>query len=243
MGYCFGCSSLARRRGKDKEKQIWEKQVGKTVWTNRRSPFSANRIEMTGRREVTLYRVLSQRFLTAVLGSLVLLLFIAPMSAPRQHGAIAAETEGTGLGASGLPVPRFVSLKPARVNLRIGPGRDYPVSWLFMKSGLPVEIIQEYDNWRRIRDADGTEGWVYQSLLSGKRTAITAPWLKNKPGSLITMRRDASETSGVAAEVEPGVIGTVRECNGQWCRVDMNGVGGWFRQSDLWGVYPDEVFD
>ncbi len=190
-----------------------------------------------------MYRVLSQRFMMATLGFLAFFLFLAPLGASQNHGAQAAEPAGTSVGASGLPVPRFVSLKPARVNLRVGPGRDYAVSWLFMKAGLPVEIIQEYDNWRRIRDADGTEGWVYQSLLSGKRTAITAPWLKNNQGSMINMRRDASETSRLAAEIEPGVVGTVRECTGQWCRLDMGGVRGWIKQSDLWGVYPGEVFD
>ncbi|MBC2884064.1 SH3 domain-containing protein [Ochrobactrum sp. CM-21-5] len=190
-----------------------------------------------------MYRVLSQRFLIALLGSLAVLLILAPLGAPHKHNANAAAPAGTTMGASGLPVPRFVSLKPARVNLRIGPGRDYAVSWLFMKAGLPVEIIQEYDNWRRIRDADGTEGWVYQSLLSGKRMAITAPWLKNDEGAMITMRREASDTAGAAAKIEPGVIGTVRECNGQWCRIDMSGVRGWIKQSELWGVYPGEVFD
>lgn len=180
-----------------------------------------------------------KRFFMAFAACLGLLFTAAPISA---H---AAETEATGTatGASGLPVPRFVSLKPARVNLRIGPGRDYPVSWLFMKAGLPVEIIQEYDNWRRIRDADGTEGWVYQSLLSGKRTAITAPWLKNDKGKMITMRRDANDTAAVAADIEPGVVGTVRQCTGQWCRMDVSGVRGWIKQSELWGVYPGEAFD
>lgn len=190
-----------------------------------------------------MYRVLSQRFFIAALCSIALLLVIAPLGAPKLHATNATAPAGTTLGASGLPVPRFVSLKPARVNLRIGPGRDYAVSWLFMKAGLPVEIIQEYDNWRRIRDADGTEGWVYQSLLSGKRTAVTAPWLKNDAGSMIIMRRDPVETASVAAEIEPNVIGTVRECNGQWCQMDVQGTRGWIRQSDLWGVYPDEVFD
>lgn len=191
----------------------------------------------------SLYRVLSQRFLMAVFGFLAFFLLLAPLGASGQHTARAAAPAGTTIGTSGLPVPRFVSLKPARVNLRIGPGRDYAVSWLFMKAGLPVEIIQEYDNWRRIRDADGTEGWVYQSLLSGKRTAITAPWLKDNQGAMINMRRDASDTAGLAAEVEPGVVGTVRECNGQWCRMDMGGARGWIKQSELWGVYPGEVFD
>ncbi|CUW49693.1 hypothetical protein B3286c1_0863 [Brucella vulpis] len=190
-----------------------------------------------------MYRVLSQRFMIAIFGSLAFLLFLVPLGAPQIHTTHAAAPAGTTIGASGRPVPRFASLKPARVNLRVGPGRDYAVSWLFMKAGLPVEIVQEYDNWRRIRDADGTEGWVYQSLLSGKRTAITAPWLKNDKGTMITMRREAAETAGVNAEVEPGVVGTVRECTGQWCRLDMSGVRGWIKQSELWGVYPGEVFD
>ena len=195
-------------------------------------------------------RVLPQRFLAESMSVKRLLMAFAACLAllfvAMPTSANAAESEGangTATGASGLPVPRFVSLKPARVNLRIGPGRDYPVSWLFMKSGLPVEIIQEYDNWRRIRDADGTEGWVYQSLLSGKRTAITAPWLKNDKSKMITMRRDANDTAAVAADIEPGVVGTVRQCTGQWCRMDVSGVRGWIRQSDLWGVYPGEVFD
>src|SRR5690606_10249241 len=76
------------------------------------------------------------------------------------------------VGASGLPLPRFVSLKSGKVNLRIGPGLNYPVEWLYLRAGVPMEIIQEYDNWRRVRDAEGAEGWINQSLLSGRRTAI-----------------------------------------------------------------------
>ena len=79
---------------------------------------------------------------------------------------------------SGLPVPRFVSLKTDRVNVRGGPSREHDVTWVFTKPGLPVEIVAEFENWRRIRDVDGQEGWVYHSLLSGKRTALIAPWSK-----------------------------------------------------------------
>lgn len=147
------------------------------------------------------------------------------------------------LGASGLPVPRFVSLKPARVNIRVGPGRDYAVSWLYTKSGLPVEIIQEYENWRRIRDVDGTEGWVYQSLLAGKRTAIIAPWERGKTDTLIDLYATDSDTSRVVARAEAGVIGNVRECTGQWCQLETQGTRGWIRQGKIWGVYPDEIFD
>ena len=86
------------------------------------------------------------------------------------------QAQAAAKGPSGLPLPRFVSLKAKRVNLRVGPGQNYAVAWLYTKAGVPMEVIQEYDNWRRVRDAEGTEGWVYQSLLSGERTAVTAPW-------------------------------------------------------------------
>lgn len=147
------------------------------------------------------------------------------------------------LGASGLPIPRFASLKPARVNTRVGPSRDYGIAWLYTKSGLPVEIIQEYDNWRRIRDADGTEGWVYQSLLAGKRTAIIAPWDRDKTGTLIDIYASANQDARVVARLEPGVISSIRECTGQWCQLDVGGIRGWINQTRIWGAYPDEVFD
>lgn len=167
-----------------------------------------------------------------------------PEEEPSGEQALPNSTSSSAhLGPSGLPIPRFVSLKPTRVNTRVGPSRDYAISWLYTKSGLPVEIIQEYDNWRRIRDADGTEGWVYQSLLAGKRTAIIAPWEQNKTGVLIDLYASASDTARVLARVEPGVISSIRECTGQWCQLDIKGTRGWIRQAQIWGAYPDEVFD
>ncbi|MGO4568185.1 SH3 domain-containing protein [Rhizobium sp. 2YAF20] len=148
-------------------------------------------------------------------------------------------------GASGLPLPRFVTLKSKRVNLRIGPSSDYAVSWLYTREGLPVEIIQEYDNWRQVRDAEGTEGWVNQSLLSGQRSAIAAPWMKNKAASkaiYVNMRREPLPSSAVIAKLEPGVILHVRECNGTWCRATTDGSDGWVAQSEIWGAYPGEAF-
>jgi SH3-like domain-containing protein len=143
------------------------------------------------------------------------------------------------IGPSGLPLPRFVSLKPDRVNLRVGPGRDYAVSWLYLKPGLPVEVVQEFDHWRRVRDADGTEGWVYQSLLSGRRTVIAAPWQRGH-AAFMNLRGSPDETSSVVAHVEPGAIGTVRDCTGTWCKIEFPGVTGWLVQTDLWGAYPGE---
>lgn len=167
------------------------------------------------------------------------LVLALPLGVPARSQAQAAAQ----VGPSGLPLPRFVSLKPGRVNLRVGPGRDYAVTWLFLKSGLPVEIVQEFDNWRRIRDSEGTEGWVYQSLLSGKRTALTAPWQRDKEGTMLNVYRSADEQSSVVAKVQPGVLGTLKACNGSFCRVIFNGASGWIRQPDIWGAYPDEKFD
>ncbi|MGV8937967.1 MAG: SH3 domain-containing protein [Allorhizobium sp.] len=154
-----------------------------------------------------------------------------------------AEAQTPSKGQSGLPLPRFVSLKAKRVNLRIGPSTDYSVSWLYLKSGLPVEIVQEYDNWRRIRDADGTEGWVSQTLLSGERTAVAAPWMRDKAGDVfVNMRRDSQPTAAIVAKLEPGVVIRLNECNGNWCRAEADGMKGWVAQSEIWGAYPGEAF-
>jgi SH3-like domain-containing protein len=139
---------------------------------------------------------------------------------------------------SGLPVPRFVSLKSDRVNVRGGPAKDHEVAWVFTRSGLPVEITAEYENWRRIRDWEGSEGWVYHSLLSGRRTALIAgPKGGNEP---IPIHESADAKSRVTARLETGVLGGVKRCSGTWCRVIGDGFDGWIEQERLWGVYPNE---
>jgi SH3-like domain-containing protein len=146
-------------------------------------------------------------------------------------------------GPSGLPLPRFVSLKAKSVNLRIGPSLDYAVAFRYLKPGVPVEIIQEYDNWRRIRDADGTEGWVNQALLSGDRTALAAPWMRGKGEEVfVNLRRDPQSTAPIIARMEPGVMLHIGECNGEWCHAETQGVEGWIAQGEIWGAYPGEAF-
>ena len=145
-------------------------------------------------------------------------------------------------GASGLPLPRFVSLKARRVNLRIGPSRDYAVNWLYTRSGIPMEIIQEYDHWRRVRDLDGTEGWIHKSLLTGDRTAATAPWKRGISDVFVMMRAKPQKNSRLVAKLEPGVILRIDECNGKWCQGEINGIEGWLAQDEIWGAYPGEAF-
>jgi SH3-like domain-containing protein len=153
----------------------------------------------------------------------------------------AAFAQATSVGPSGLPLPRFVSLKSGKVNLRIGPGLNYPVDWMYTKAGTPMEIIQEYDNWRRVRDADGAEGWVNQSLLSGRRTAMAAPWQRGKEAEIL-LRTDPDTTSRIVARLQPGVVGTIRGCNGQWCEMEFSGHRGWLSQTQIWGAYPGENY-
>lgn len=139
---------------------------------------------------------------------------------------------------SGLPIPRFVSLKASRVNVRIGPGEDYKIAWVFTRPGLPIEVIQEFDTWRRIRDSDGTVGWVFQSLLSGKRTAVVAPWSSTEPRPI---RASSTPGAAITAYLEPGVMAEIERCAGGWCRLSGDSFDGWISQDQLWGVYPGET--
>ena len=151
--------------------------------------------------------------------------------------------------ATGLPLPRYASLKTDRVNLREGPSKDHRTLWVFQRAGLPIEIVAEFETWRRIRDSEGTEGWVLHSLLSGRRTAVVIPPSGERADSAkatVPLTARADEQSAEQARLQPGVIGSVKGCTGSWCRLvvplpDKRGdVDGYIRQSRLWGVYPDE---
>jgi SH3-like domain-containing protein len=137
---------------------------------------------------------------------------------------------------SSLPVPRFVSLRSDDVNLRTGPGVRYPVDWVFQRKTLPVEVLAEVDTWRKIRTPDGTEGWVHQSMLTGRRTAVVV-------GDVRTLRARNDPNAAVVARLEPGVIGSLLECRDAWCRLEVAGQKGWMPRDELWGVLPTENFD
>ncbi len=144
----------------------------------------------------------------------------------------------TATGAStGLPVPRFVALKSDEVNVRTGPGTRYPILWVYRRDGLPVEIIEEFDLWRKIRDMDGTSGWVHKSMLEGSRRAF----VRGKEAQ--TIRANPEKNARPIIKAEPMVIADVMECEVAWCRVQVSGRKGWIEKALLWGVYPNEVFD
>ena len=154
--------------------------------------------------------------------------------------AVATAWAGGDSTASGLPVPRFVSLKADRVTVRGGPDKDHDVSWIYTRVGWPVEITAEFENWRRIRDSDGSEGWVYHSLLSGKRTASVQMKAKT---DLAQLHANPDDKSAVTAQLQVGVLGTVKRCTGTWCQFSGDGFDGWIAQNELWGVYPNEKFE
>ncbi len=169
------------------------------------------------------------------------LLAIAMAGALSEPGFAARDaSKDANVGASGLPVPRYVSLKSDHVNVRAGPTKDNDVAWVYTKVGLPVEITAEYENWRRVRDSEGAEGWVYHSLLSGRRTAVVT--MKNKD-ELASIYDSPDAKSAVAARLQAGVVAQVKRCNNGWCRVIGTGFDGWIEQLRLWGVYADEKVD
>ncbi len=137
-------------------------------------------------------------------------------------------------------MPRFVSLKADKVAIRRGPSKNHEIRWVYQRSGLPVEVIAEFENWRRIRDSDGADGWVYHSLLSGRRTGLVMARGKD---DLIPLHTDRDAKSNVVAKLEPGVLGAVRRCDKRWCRISIRGTDGWVEQVRLWGVYPDEAMN
>ncbi len=165
---------------------------------------------------------------------------VSPLAAQSGTGAF---PQPAGIGATGLPLPRFVSLKSDRVQIRQGPGTDHKVLWVFSRVGLPVEVIQEFENWRQVRDQDGSVGWVAHSLLSARRTAIVPPWvIDEKQGAAKTVHllREPSTSSATVALLEPGVVCDIRNCDGTWCQISVGDYRGYIEQAKLWGVYPNE---
>ena len=154
---------------------------------------------------------------------------------PLTTGSIAAASKGS---VTGLAMPRFVSLKPSDTPMREGPGKTHAISWIFKKEGMPVEITAEFENWRRVRDSEGAEGWVYHSRLSGRRTVMIRARTK---AAFVPLYRSPNEADGMSARLTPGVIAALESCDGAWCKLRGEDFSGYVRQTMLWGVYPAEV--
>jgi SH3-like domain-containing protein len=136
-------------------------------------------------------------------------------------------------------LPHFASLKRHKTNVRVGPGTQYPIRWIYQQQGLPVEIIARFGNWRRVRGSDGSDGCIHTALLSAERTALAAPWSTIS----VNLRARPSERAAVIAQLQPRVLVHVKRCDRTWCVVDVpeHDLYGYIRQVKLWGVYPDEI--
>jgi len=165
--------------------------------------------------------------------------------------AFAQEEPVKGFRDTNLPLPRFVSLKSDEVYVRAGPATRYPIRWIYKRAGLPVEIIQEFENWRKIKDMAGDEGWVHQSLLTGSRSVIVRPQAGGDGASgsvdmdsdMTPLREKPDLQARMSARLEPNVIASLDRCEKGWCRVETGGFRGWVQRNLLWGIYESEQID
>ena len=183
-----------------------------------------------------------------------------PAAVPAPAPVPAAPPKGS---STGLPLPRFASLRADAVNLRSGPGTRYPIQWVYKRRDLPVEIEREFDVWRLVQDSDGVKGWVHQATLVGTRSfvvlAAAAPGgpppdgspsngglagdASAPPAGSRALRSEPRPDSAVLAILKPGVIGRIRSCaaGADWCRVSVRTYSGWLQRSAFWGMLPDEA--
>lgn len=156
--------------------------------------------------------------------------------------AVAAMLVLAGLGSASVQAqeerqtPYWASISASEAMMRTGPGRNYPAIWFYRRADLPIKVVETYPSWRKVQDSDGTTGWMLVNLLSDTRTALVtgdAP----RP-----MHEEADESSRVAYLAEPGVVGRLSDCAGQWCRLDVRGRAGYIRTDHIWGTDPGESF-
>ncbi len=158
----------------------------------------------------------------------ILFALICPISLQAKEGVSAFRS-------TNYPLPRFISLGKSKVYVRAGPGSRFPIKWEYQKKSLPVEVILEFEHWRKIKDYEGEEGWIHKSLLSGRRSVLVRgseniPVYNKVGGRLI-------------AYFAPDVVASVDECEVDWCRLSSAGYKGWVEKKSLWGVYPKELIE
>ena len=165
---------------------------------------------------------------------LVFILIISILCTVFLISPVKAQNVPPELQGSGLPLPRFVSVGSNEVFVRSGPAQRYPVKWVYVRKGVPVEITQEFDVWRKIKDMNGNEGWINKALLSDRRHVV----VQGQEPVSVYEKDDTS--SRLTARFEPGVIARVEECAAGWCKLSAGGFSGWVERNMLWGIYPQE---
>jgi SH3-like domain-containing protein len=131
---------------------------------------------------------------------------------------------------SGFCIPRYVSLKRGEVYARKGPGKDYETLFVYHARGLPVQIVQETTDWRRICDPDGALVWVHRSMVDGRRTVMAAG---AAPTPILAFAKPGAPA---AALLNPRALASLDQCRGAWCKVSVDGKSGWVARAAVWGT-------
>ena len=134
--------------------------------------------------------------------------------------------------ASGRALPRFVGLRFRTVNLRQGPDRDHRINWVYLRKGMPLLVIAEHHNWRRVCDMDGIIGWIHRSQLTAAMNVMVM-------GEHTSLHAVHSFRSRVIAQAEEGALLRMERCFEDWCLVGRGALMGWVPRADLWGVLPE----
>ena len=152
------------------------------------------------------------------------------------HNISYAQENRISIRGSNLEIPRFVTLKSNKVNMRAGPGKEYPIQWEYQRKGLPLKVVGEFDVWRKVTDHEGTTGWMHVRTLSVKRMVLITD-------TTVKIHRRANEDSAVVAVAEKGVISELESCRGGWCKIKAGELSGWLYRKSLWGLLEGEIFE
>jgi SH3-like domain-containing protein len=176
-------------------------------------------------------------------------MMLAAMPAPAQTAAETAALAAPSAAApparardpfrgavTGLPLPRYVTLKTSEGNARRGPGTTHRIDWVFTRAGMPLKVTAEFENWRRVEDAEGLGGWMHYTLLSGSRSALVVQ-------DMVELKGAARDDAPVIAQAELGAVARLLSCGAEWCRIGADGVRGWVHRGAIWGVEPGELID
>lgn len=144
------------------------------------------------------------------------------------------EATARAAGGAEAALPYFAALHADKVNLRAGPGDRYPIEWIYVRRDWPVEVIAHFDHWRRVRDWEGTEGWVHEKMLTSQHEVVVT-------GGIHGLHQGPDPNAALIARAEPGVMAKLDECRGEWCRIAAGDITGWVQRSDIWGVPPTET--
>ena len=138
--------------------------------------------------------------------------------------------------------PYFASISAKEARMRTGPGRNFPISWRYVRQGLPVKVVENFKEkgggalWRKVEDPGGTQGWMQSMLVSETRTAMVM-------GDVTELRAEPRFGAKVNWRAQPGVVGRISKCARGWCYLDVTGRGGFIEMSHLWGVDPEETLE